>query len=445
MSAAVRRPLRSILAVLCLALSGGGPAAAHENHGIPAPADAHRNASPATSPIPGADMLPAAAMPASVRVFASTHYRIHTDLPRKHCVPFGRHMDAVYAEYVRRFGGETDAARDPMDLYLFATRERYLDFLRSIHINGRHSAGMFFASPRISGLATYVQGQSRADTFAVLRHEGFHQFAWRFYGRTLPQWANEGIAEVFGDAPLANGELHLGPMDTARLARVQRDLAAGRTLSLEELIALDSRDWNRAIDGDPERLHTLYAQSWSIVYFMLRGNDGRHRAALVRYLNLLRRGVDDASALKEAFGVRTLDPIEQRWKIFVRSAKPTHLDEAEDRLRFLAEGLRHFAKQRLPYPRDIDQMQSVLQRIGFAVDYNDGQKSTILRASDLRQFSFITDATATRSPQLASFELLSAARDDLPPRITAPGLNPEPTLIWTRLADGSLADDIVYR
>ena len=43
------------------------------------------------------------------------------------------------------------------------------------------------------------------------------------------------------------------------------------------------------------------------------------------------------------------------------------------------------------------------------------------------------------------FRLLEATRNDLPPRITAPGLRPEPTLVWSRDADGKLVQDIEYR
>lgn len=43
------------------------------------------------------------------------------------------------------------------------------------------------------------------------------------------------------------------------------------------------------------------------------------------------------------------------------------------------------------------------------------------------------------------FRLLEPARDDLPARITAAGLRPEPTLVWSRDNDGNLVQDIEYR
>ena len=36
-------------------------------------------------------------------------------------------------------------------------------------------------------------------------------------------------------------------------------------------------------------------------------------------------------------------------------------------------------------------------------------------------------------------------RNDLPPRINAPGLRPEPTLVWKRDPQGALIQDIVFK
>ncbi|MEL7089807.1 MAG: hypothetical protein AAGL98_15410, partial [Planctomycetota bacterium] len=35
---------------------------------------------------------------AELRVFASHHYHIHTNLSREETVPYGRHMDAVFGQ-----------------------------------------------------------------------------------------------------------------------------------------------------------------------------------------------------------------------------------------------------------------------------------------------------------------------------------------------------------
>ena len=384
---------------------------------------------------------------APLRVFASAHYHIHTDLDQRDAVPYGRHMDAVHRDFSRRFRADATEAADekPMALYLFSTQARYVAFLRSLNIAGANSGGMFFITPRAHGLATYLQGQSTAETFAVLQHEGFHQFAWRHFHARLPQWLNEGIAQVFEDAPLVDGRLVLGSTDTARLSRIQRDVRAGAALPLNTLMALTPQHWNELLSGDPEASARLYAQSWSVVYFLLNGDNGRLRAGFVRYLNLLRRLESDAGALEKAFAVRGIDPIERRWLAWIRNAQPTHLDTAEERLRFIAAAIRYFDQQRLTVPGSMESFRQELQRIGFTIRRTNGPLEETFRASDRQHFRFVAAGATDRTPKLADFQMLEPARVDLPPRVTAPGLYPEPTLVWARTPDGRLIDSIEYR
>ena len=405
------------------------------------------------------------APPADLRTFQSRHYLIHTDLPRRLVVPYGRHIDAVYTDFTRRFeprsGPADTSAQQPastpgLDLYLVGTRERYLAHLDAVGVRGTHSGGMFYITPRGRGLATYVRSRSEAETFSVLQHEGFHQFAWLHYRGRLPQWLNEGIAQVFEDAPLVDGRLHPGPIQTGRLMRIQRAVGSGQALPLSRLMQLGPMEWTDLVDRYPERSGLVYAQAWSVVYFLVHGGQGRYRQGFARYLDLLEQGVPDGEALPRAFGVRDLEPMEARWRVFIRDLKPGPLDDAGDRLRFLAASLRYLDSQDQPMPRTLNALRDLLQRIGFAVQRTEDGVQTTLRASDARHFSFVAStgrgalpggtrsATPTR-PRLMSFQLLEPAGLGLPPRITAPGLVPQPTLTWSRHADGTLMEHLTYR
>ena len=135
-----------------------------------------------------------------LQVFASHHYHIHTNLSREETVPFGRHMDAVFAQYERRFADYTERHAGLMPLYLFRHQDEYLDFMRHHGIDATGSGGMFFVTHSIRGLATWAHGHSRSQTLRTLQHEGFHQFAWNHLGPNLPTWMNEGLAQYFEDA-----------------------------------------------------------------------------------------------------------------------------------------------------------------------------------------------------------------------------------------------------
>ena len=142
--------------------------------------------------------------------FTSRHYTIKTNLPRTEAAVFGRHMDIVFQEYTKRFRFLGAVSENKMPLYLFQTKDQYQTFLGQHGINASHSGGMFFMRPQIRGLATWIQDRPRSQIFAVLQHEGFHQFAQRFFGTSLPVWANEGLAQYFEDGIFVQQRMILG-------------------------------------------------------------------------------------------------------------------------------------------------------------------------------------------------------------------------------------------
>ena len=89
-------------------------------------------------------------------------------------------------------------------------------------------------------------------------------------------------------------------------------------------------------------------------------------------------------------------------------------------------------------PEDLEALRTTLQNYGFK-----------LRRSEMgvtRYFSAMQDDLYRyqRASGQREFVFLNADTNDLPPRLTAPGLDPEPTLIWYRDNDGKLVQDIVY-
>src|SRR5690606_25197614 len=114
-------------------------------------------------------------------------------LSERDAMLFARHMDRVFDEYLRRFQQAQFAEqnRRAMPLYLFRTSADYERYLGHYGISARNTAGMFFYTQRLQGLATWVQGRPIMETMATLQHEGFHQFAFRYIGPSLPIWANE--------------------------------------------------------------------------------------------------------------------------------------------------------------------------------------------------------------------------------------------------------------
>lgn len=372
-------------------------------------------------------------------VYRSKHYRIHSNLSRAEVVPFGRHVDAMFEQYDKRFRSLVSSPIEPMPVYLFRTEQQYDRFLQEHDIDATHSGGMFFVTHRLEGLATWVEGPSRRKTFEVLQHEGFHQFAWHAFGPKLPVWLNEGLAQYFESAVIRDGKLTLGLTSRARIEKVRQAIKADEALPLSELMTITGDEWARALRKNPGHSGLLYAQSWSLTYFLIHGDEGEHQRALYDYLERLAEGDRPDDALLLSFGTKTLRALDGRWRRHAYSQRPDDVAEAIERLEFLGTGLRLLAEQGEDMPDDLDGLRDTLRRYGFKLRRSEMGVTRHLSAERDELFQFTGSGD-----QSHDFVLLSPDRAGLPPRITAPGLEPEPTLIWYRDGDGKLVQDIAY-
>ena len=400
----------------------------------------------AHTPVVGGDATAegSAASAFDLTAYRSHHYLIHTNLTREETVPFGRHMDAVFEQYERRFRGFVQRELAPMPLYLLRTREDYVAFMAEHDIDSSNSGGLFFVTHSLNGLATWAESSSRPRTFRVLQHEGFHQFAWNYIGPNLPVWVNEGLAQYFEDAVLVDGRMAAGLTHRGRIDRVRRAIEGGHTLTLSRLNGVSSRVWNLTLRERPESAAVLYAQSWSVVYYLIHGDDGAHQARFVEYLKLLNQGNGEEEAMLLAFGREGVTSIEADWRRHARDQQPDDLTLATERLEFLGTGLRLLNEEGEPAPGSIDQLHATLRQYGFRMQRQEMGVSRVMAADDPSLFSFVRGSGSAR-PYTAEFQMLAPSRGDLPPRIVAPGLSPEPTLIWHRDAEGHLVQDISYR
>ncbi len=363
-----------------------------------------------------------------LQTYTTQYYTISTDLSQEEAVPFGQHMDAVFAEYLKRFSGYHNSAPGPMALYLFQTHEEYTDFLKQHGINAANTGGMFFVVPRLQGLATWVHGKPYYLIFAVLQHEGFHQFAYHYIGPDLPNWVNEGIAQYFEDAILVGDKFYTGLANARRVASVKEALADNRIIDFDRLLQLSREQWHaKVIMGGNEAI-MLYDQSWSMVYFLIHGDNGKYRQAFETYLMLVSKRTDSATAFRQAFGAQDTDGFRHRWEMFVRNFQPDPVNLALDHMEFLGSALKYLQDQGRSMPQSMEGLRDRMQAMRFVAKRTD-QHGLVTRitASDGSLYRFVRpDGT---EPE---FELLPPEADDLLPRITAPGLQPQPTVVWWR-------------
>ncbi len=124
-------------------------------------------------------------------------------------------------------------------------------------------------------------------TRSVLFHEAFHQYVQASLEQVPAHpWYEEGMAEYFGGARVERGRLRKIEPNRYRLSDIQNTLRGGGAYPWPTVIAMDP-------DVFQANSKQLYAQSWSMVYFLAEAkvvaHNSRWRKILPTYFRSLRQ------------------------------------------------------------------------------------------------------------------------------------------------------------
>jgi len=385
--------------------------------------------------------LSAVAFAGDQRRFKSGAYDITTDLPEEKAAELARHMDAVHAEYTRRFAKFGKRNAEPLRLWVFETQQGYMEFLAGHEINAIGSSGMFFRRDDASGLASFLGNRPESKMYETLRHEGMHQFLYQRIGDTLPTWLNEGMAEWFGYALQTERGFEMGLADAHAIARLQRALEADTLLPLESLLTMSHREWNERVRSGSAG--GQYDQAWSVVHFLAYADGGRYAGMLDQLLGLFWQGYDAPRAIRMVFGT-DLSPMESKWKDYIESLEPDELYAARDMLDAWGHVLLALDSIGVR-PKTLDEFDAALAEHGHGLDIprtlmtTSGELELILE-SDAWWRSLPKSAKAGRA---AVLRLIPDRRGRQPSSVELRGLKRLVRLEWKKNGEGKPSPSVV--
>ncbi|MHC4426997.1 MAG: DUF1570 domain-containing protein [Planctomycetota bacterium] len=369
-------------------------------------------------------------------------YWIKTDLPAADAATLTAHLAFMHGEYSRRLGAMPARAPAPLNVLLFATRDEYLSTLElRFGIDAAGTGGLFFVRPSGSGLALWTDGLPPQRLSHVLRHEGFHQFAYSRFGSDLPMWVNEGLAEYFGEAVAVGGTLLAGQLTPRTIEHVQAAIENGQSVPFSRMLDMNGRVWAETVERDGAA--GLYHQARAMVQFLIDADGGRYVGAFEAWLGLLNAGYPPAHAFKLAFKTDDIDSFEKRWKDWVMAARPGAFVTALERIEFLAEGARELTGRRVPFA-SMETLRSELEAIEYTTTSISHALEVEFSAADDRMYAIPRDALCKEDPlfRLRPLERRAAAAG-LPPPIATEHLAPLNLQVrWRRDEAGSLLYEI---
>ncbi len=130
----------------------------------------------------------------------------------------------------------------------------------------------------------YIDRRGRTrDTFAIVAHEGWHQYAQTTFRRQLPVWLEEGIATYMeGYLTDPDGDLEFRPWANRERYRTLRHAVRTDTLiGLDEVITRTPQSF---LEVSKDQLLVYYSQVWALVHFLHDGLDEQYRPKLIQLL-----------------------------------------------------------------------------------------------------------------------------------------------------------------
>jgi len=203
-------------------------------------------------------------------------------------------MESAYTGYQSQVFEEIESS-NRMKVYLFKSREQWEQFTEE------WTDEKAVAYKKIKSGAYYHNGAcvayniGRESTFAVLGHEGWHQFNSRFFKYRLPSWLDEGIAMLFERSRYEKGSFHFEPSrNFNRLGTLKQTINNKNMMSLEKLVSINPGEV--MMYGDDDDVIGFYSQAYALVRFLREDDYGKR---LGRYHQMLTDGLNGNWNLNE--------------------------------------------------------------------------------------------------------------------------------------------------
>jgi hypothetical protein len=238
---------------------------------------------------------------AQLKQYDSRYYTIYTDIDADEEKEAAIRMTRMAEEYHERTKSFAGVIRNKFPFYLYRSRD---DYYNAGGPPG--SAGVFISAGADSKLMAIAGRHLEQDTWHVVQHEGFHQFAHAVIGGHIPIWLDEGLAEYFGESIFTGDGFVTGIVPPWREQRLKEEITTGQLKALSAMMELSPDQWSAQLNIKN------YDQAWSMVHFLVHGDDGKYADAFAQCISEVSQGKTFSNAWRHTIG--PADGFEARWK-----------------------------------------------------------------------------------------------------------------------------------
>lgn len=234
---------------------------------------------------------------ARLQPIETQYYTIYTDLDRDTVREAAVRITKMAEEYYERTKSFSGRITDRLPFHLYRNAADYyadgaLERTRG-HFDGKK-------------LMAIAGTQITAETWETIQHEGFHQFVDAVIGGDIPVWANEGLAEYFGESLFTGDGFVSGVVPPQRLKQIKARIKGGGMKTPGQLMLINQATWNEEMNP------ANYDLAWSMVQFLAHGEGGKYQGALAGYIRDISRSRTPDQAWAANFGAGVSE-FERAW------------------------------------------------------------------------------------------------------------------------------------
>ena len=247
----------------------------------------------------------------------TAHYEIFTTLMEPLMLSqLPSFLECAYHGYQKQLPEPVNGSANKFTVYLFAERRQWDLF--TVRFTGPQAATYL----KIKRGAYYLNGAcvayniGRERTFAVVGHEGWHQFNSRYFKYRLPSWLDEGIAMQFEISRYEDGLFTFeSGRNLQRLSSLRMTLAGANMIPLEQLIALNPGE----VIGSDDSVTAFYSQAYALVRFLREDGYGKRLGSFHQMLSDGLKGRWQLSEGQRRVAIDRRIPLTVRWNRSVGS------------------------------------------------------------------------------------------------------------------------------
>ncbi|MCM3905143.1 MAG: tetratricopeptide repeat protein [Pyrinomonadaceae bacterium] len=197
--------------------------------------------------------------------------------------------------FSRLFPRTTFTSPVPTTVVVFKSDSSYKPFKPVVDGKTVAVAG-YFQPGREVNYITLTTEKREENPYAVIFHEYVHLLVNNNLGRgSIPTWFNEGLAEYYSTFDIEDDQqIQLGKLISSHIHL----LRTSQLIPLDRLFTIDYYSLDR---NKHDARGLFYAESWALIHYLIRGNEGKRARQLGIFLDQLRQNIPAEKAFREAF------------------------------------------------------------------------------------------------------------------------------------------------